>query len=30
MEITAQTLAELLGGELVGDPQAVVVRPARI
>lgn len=30
MEITAQTLAELLGGELVGDPQVVVVRPARI
>ena len=30
MEITAQSLAELLGGELVGDPQAVVVRPARI
>lgn len=30
MEITAQTLAQLLGGELVGDPQVVVVRPARI
>lgn len=30
MEITAQTLADLLGGELVGDPQVVVVRPARI
>ena len=30
MEITAQSLAELLGGELVGDPQVVVVRPARI
>lgn len=30
MEITAQILAELLGGELVGDPQVVVVRPARI
>ena len=30
MEITAQTLAELLGGELAGDPNVVVVRPARI
>ena len=30
MEITAQTLAELLGGEIVGDPQAVVTAPARI
>ena len=30
MEITAQTLAELLGGEIVGDPQAVVTGPARI
>lgn len=30
MEITAQTLAELLDGELVGDPNVVVVRPARI
>ena len=30
MEITAQTLAELLGGEIVGDPQTVVTAPARI
>ena len=30
MEITAQTLADLLGGELVGDPGTVVTRPARI
>ena len=30
MEITAQTLAELLGGEIVGDPQIVVTSPARI
>lgn len=30
MEITAQTLAELLGGEVVGDPQTVVTAPARI
>ena len=30
MEITAQTLAELLGGEIVGDPQTVVTSPARI
>lgn len=30
MEITAQTLAELLEGEIVGDPHVVVVRPARI
>ena len=30
MEITAQTLAELLGGEIVGDPQTVVKAPARI
>ena len=30
MEITAQTLADLLGGEIVGDPQVVVTGPARI
>lgn len=30
MEITAQTLADLLGGEIVGDPQIVVKAPARI
>lgn len=30
MEITAQTLADLLEGEIVGDPQAVVTAPARI
>ena len=30
MEITAQTLAELLGGEIIGDPQTVVTGPARI
>ena len=30
MEITAQILAELLGGEVVGDPQTVVTAPARI
>ena len=30
MEITAQSLAELLGGEVVGDPQTVVTGPARI
>ena len=30
MEITAQTLAELLGGEIVGDPSVVVTGPARI
>lgn len=30
MEITAQTLAELLGGEVVGDPQTTVTAPARI
>ena len=30
MEITAQSLAELLGGEIVGDPQTVVTGPARI
>ena len=30
MEITAQTLADLLGGDLVGDPQTRVTGPARI
>ena len=30
MEITAQTLADLLGGEIVGDPRTVVTGPARI
>jgi len=30
MEITAQTLADLLHGEVVGDPSAVVTGPARI
>ena len=30
MEISAQTLADLLGGEIVGDPQTVVTGPARI
>lgn len=30
MEITAQTLSDLLGGEIVGDPQTVVSSPARI
>ena len=30
MEVTAQTLADLLGGEIVGDPQTVVTAPARI
>lgn len=30
MEYTAQTLAELLGGEVVGDPQTTVTAPARI
>ena len=30
MEITAQILADLLGGEIVGDPQTVVTAPARI
>ena len=30
MEITARTIAELLGGEVVGDPAAVVTGPARI
>lgn len=30
MEITAQTLADLLGGEIVGDPETVVTGPARI
>ena len=30
MEITAQTLADLLGGDVVGDPQARVTGPARI
>ena len=30
MEITAQTLADLLGGEIVGDPLTVVTGPARI
>lgn len=30
MEMTAQSLAELLGGEVVGDPSAPVSRPARI
>lgn len=30
MEVTAQTLAELLGGELEGDPTATVTGPARI
>ena len=30
MEISAQSLAELLGGEVVGDPSVVVTAPARI
>jgi len=30
MEITAQTIADLLGGEVVGDPEVVVTSPARI
>ena len=30
MEITARILADLLDGEIVGDPDVVVVRPARI
>ena len=30
MEITAQAIADMLGGELVGDPAAVVNAPARI
>ena len=30
MEISAQTLADLLGGEIVGDPATVVTGPARI
>jgi len=30
MEITAQTIADLLGGDLAGDPQARVTGPARI
>ena len=30
MEITAQTLADLLGGEVVGDPKVQVKGPARI
>ena len=30
MEITAQMLADLLGGEIVGNPQTVVTAPARI
>ena len=30
MEITAQILAELLGGEIEGDPRTVVTGPARI
>ena len=30
MKITAQMLAELLGGETVGDPETVVTGPARI
>ena len=30
METTAQTLAELLGGEVVGDPSVTVSSPARI
>ena len=30
MEITAQSIAELLGGEVVGDPATVVTAPARI
>ena len=30
MEITAQTIAALLGGEVVGDPATVVTGPARI
>ncbi len=30
MDITAQSLAELLGGEVVGDPQTVITGPARI
>ena len=30
MEITAQYLAELLGGEIQGDPKTVVTGPARI
>lgn len=30
MEITARTIADLLGGEVVGDPAAVVTGPARI
>ena len=30
MEITAQTLADLLHGEVVGDPSTVVTGPARI
>lgn len=30
MEITAQAIADLLGGEVVGDPAAIVTGPARI
>lgn len=30
METTAQTIADLLGGEVVGDPAVVVTGPARI
>lgn len=30
MEITAKTLAEVLGGEVVGDPSVTVSEPARI
>lgn len=30
MEITAKTLAEVLGGEVVGDPSVTVTEPARI
>jgi len=30
MEITARNLADLLGGEIVGDPDTVVTGPARI
>ena len=30
MEITARTIADLLGGEVVGDPAVVVTGPARI
>lgn len=30
MEFTAQTLSDLLGGEIVGDPQTAVSSPARI